>query len=350
MTSDQEPRKPRVFALDDSRLGPSQPPPFEQEPSASLPIGMSEVDIAAVEGPVTLGPLRGVRWTSVFLTALGGLGSLALGVWIWDFVAGLFARGGLLGAVALILALTATVAVVAIAAREISGFLRLARVTAIRHQADAALADGDQRQALATSLATEKLLAGRADSAWGARRLRDHRRDVLDARELLIVTERELMGPLDARARDIIGTSVRRVAMITAVSPSAIVDVGFVALENLAMLRRLAALYGGRPGFLGAMRLARLVVGHLTVTGGMAIGDDVLQQLIGHGLTARLSARLGEGVLNGAFTGRIGIAAVELCRPLPFIESARPRLRDFVTQLRSIRRASTTAPQPPAAT
>lgn len=99
-------------------------------------------------------------------------------------------------------------------------------------------------------------------------------------------------------------------------------------------MRKIATLYGGRPGYLGALRLARLVAGHLLLTGGMAVGDDVLQQLVGHGLTARLSARLGEGIMNGAFTGRVGIAAVELCRPLPFIEAKKPRLRDFVAQLR----------------
>jgi putative membrane protein len=85
----------------------------------------------------------------------------------------------------------------------------------------------------------------------------------------------------------------------------------------------------------GVLRLTRLVAGHLLLTGGMAVGEDVLQQLAGHGLTARLSARLGEGLMNGAFTGRIGVAAVELCRPLPFIEAERPRLRDLVTELRA---------------
>jgi putative membrane protein len=79
----------------------------------------------------------------------------------------------------------------------------------------------------------------------------------------------------------------------------------------------------------------------------VALGEDVVQQLIGHGLTARLSARLGEGIMNGAFTGRIGIAAVDLCRPLPFIEAERPRLRDFLAQLRSAGRQATPAASPP---
>jgi putative membrane protein len=43
-----------------------------------------------------------------------------------------------------------------------------------------------------------------------------------------------------------------------------------------------------------------------------------VQQIVGHGLAARLSAKLGEGVVNGMMTARIGIAAMETARPLPF--------------------------------
>jgi putative membrane protein len=281
-------------------------------------------------------PLRGIRWGSVLISALSALISLALGLWVWDFVAGLFARGGWLGSVALVLAALAGVSALMIASREIAGLWRLGRVATFREQAASVLrGEGSKPQALETSAGVERLFAGRAEAAWGLRRLSEHRGDVLDAREVLILTERELLTPLDAGARALIAVSMRRVSVVTAVSPSALVDVGFVAFANLRMLRQLATLYGGRPGMFGVLRLARLVAGHLLLTGGMAVGEDVLQQLAGHGLTARLSARLGEGLMNGAFTGRIGVAAVELCRPLPFIEAERPRLRDLVTELRS---------------
>jgi putative membrane protein len=282
---------------------------------------------------------RGWRWGALFLSAIGGLISLALGLWVADFVGRLFQREDWLGYLALGLAVIALFAALMIALREIAGFLRLARVSAIRAEADGALLGGaDKRLAERLSSRVEALFAGRAELDWGRRRLAEHRADIMDGRELMVLTEREMLQPLDRQARAVIAVSVRRVALITAVSPSALLDVGFVALENLAMLRRLATLYGGRPGFLGSLRLARLVLGHIALTGGVALGEDVIQQLIGHGLTARLSARLGEGVLNGAFTGRIGIAAVELCRPLPFIEAERPRLRDFLAELRNIRR------------
>ena len=39
----------------------------------------------------------------------------------------------------------------------------------------------------------------------------------------------------------------------------------------------------------------------------MAVGDSVLQQIVGHGIASRISARMGEGVLNGLLTARVGL-------------------------------------------
>jgi len=63
------------------------------------------------------------------------------------------------------------------------------------------------------------------------------------------------------------------------------------------------------------------------------VGDGLAQQVLGHGLASRLSARLGEGVINGLMTARIGIAAMDLCRPLPFRALKRPGISDFMSDL-----------------
>jgi putative membrane protein len=101
------------------------------------------------------------------------------------------------------------------------------------------------------------------------------------------------------------------------------------------LLRRVARIYGARPGFFGALRLARAAVNHLAVTGGVAIGDSIVQQVLGLGLAARVSAKLGEGVLNGLMTARFGLAALEVCRPLPFIKEEPPRIGDVAGELLS---------------
>jgi putative membrane protein len=159
----------------------------------------------------------------------------------------------------------------------------------------------------------------------------------MNAGELLRLSERTLVAPLDPYACTIVAASAKRVSLVTAVSSGALIDMLFVGTENLRMLRRLATLYGARPGTLSLLKLARMVVTHIVLTGGIALGDDVIQQVIGHGLTAKLSARLGEGIFNGALTTRIGIAAIDVCRPLPYIESQRPRFRELVAEVAGVR-------------
>ena len=54
---------------------------------------------------------------------------------------------------------------------------------------------------------------------------------------------------------------------------------------------------------------------------------------MGQGLAAKLSARLGEGVVNGLMTVRVGIAAMRVVRPLPFEDLPQPMVRDFIPEL-----------------
>jgi putative membrane protein len=55
--------------------------------------------------------------------------------------------------------------------------------------------------------------------------------------------------------------------------------------------------------------------------------------MLGHGIAAKLSARLGEGVLNGLLTARFGLAAVDLIRPVPFAALPRPTLSDLMSEV-----------------
>jgi putative membrane protein len=78
-----------------------------------------------------------------------------------------------------------------------------------------------------------------------------------------------------------------------------------------------------------------MVVSHLAVTGGLALSDNLVQHVIGRGVLGRLSARFGEGAVNGILTARIGLAAIDLCRPLPFVTRKKPSLSLFMRQLLS---------------
>ncbi len=312
-------RAPAAFSLDDPDLEIEVP--IEQPPIAE-PLAL----------PPPASGNRRTAWGAVFWSALGGLVFLWLLLWVQQTVLSLLARSDWLGWVATVLFAAAGLAFAMIAGREIAGLLRLSAITAVRRRGEAALAAEDVREARAAASELRAMFKDRRELAEGIARLKQHRRDILDAAQVLTLAERELLLPLDRMARTAIGISGRRVSVVTSLSPAAIIPIAFVAYENFRLLRSLANIYGGRPGFFAILRLLRLIAGHLAVTGGLAFTDDLVQQFIGHGLAARLSHRLGEGLVNGGFTIRIGIAAVELLRPLPYIEARKPRLREFMAE------------------
>ncbi|RXT56922.1 TIGR01620 family protein [Bosea sp. Tri-44] len=276
---------------------------------------------------------RRFSWGSLFVAALSGLLALSVAVWTEQTIRWLLALNPAVGIAALVCAGVAALALLVMLLRVLRDILRERRVEALRERAVMALAESDLAKARAVAVDLDKLYAGRPETAKGRAELSAHTPQLLAARDLLTVAERSLLAPLDALAQAQVAQAARRVSLVTAVSPRALVDVVFVLVACARLLRAIATVYAGRPGTLGLLRLVRQVLGHLVVTGGIAAGDAVIQQVLGQGLAARLSAKLGEGVLNGLLTARIGLAAIAVCRPLPFVEEKPPGLSDVVGDL-----------------
>ena len=259
--------------------------------------------------------------------AFGALFSFVLSVAAWEFVTGLLAANTALGFVALGLVGLAVLAALLLALREAAGFARLARLDGLRSRVAGAVTLAEARGVLG---ALRGLYGGRADMGWAVARLAEREGDVLDADALIRLAEVELMAPLDAAARAEVEQAARQVATVTALVPLALADVAMALVANLRMVRRIAEIYGGRAGTLGSMRLMRRVFGHLVATGAVALTDDLIGSVAGGGVLARLSRRFGEGVVNGALTARVGVAAMEVCRPMPFAALARPGVTETV--------------------
>jgi putative membrane protein len=149
----------------------------------------------------------------------------------------------------------------------------------------------------------------------------------------LRLAERLLLEPLDEQTHRIIARRAKRVTLLTTVTPIAALDVAFVAAQNIAMVRELATLYGGRPSTLATWRLSRLVLMHLAVAGGLALSDNFFHLFVGKGLIGKLSARFGEGAVNGILTSRIGLAAVDVCRPIPKPSDKRESLASLMREV-----------------
>jgi putative membrane protein len=326
-----EPRRPLAIRLDDPDVRVAtgdETPRFGAgvivRPSADpLPVPVAEA------APVR----RHSRWGAVFWSALGGLATLAMGLAATRLIEDLFARNDVLGYAGLGLLALAGLAGLVIIIREIVALARLRATDELRARAERVLQTDDRAEGRAVVRA---LLDGPGRQPRLARPHADLTRnlaEIIDGADLVRLAERGLMAPLDAEAKALVAASAKRVSLVTAVSPRALVDMAFVAVSTISLIRKLAELYGGRPGALAMARLVRQVFMHVALTGGIAATDSVLQQLVGHGLAARLSAKLGEGVLNGLLTARLGMAAIDIIRPLPFAALERPGLQDLAPDL-----------------
>jgi len=297
---------------------------FEKEPDFSAPV---------VVPPRPLRTSRRWRWGAILISALAALVSMWAGLAITQLIEDFFNRSQTLGWIASGFAGLALFAALAIIFREIHALFRLRKIEAIQIDAAHALNHDDNPAAQRAIGALTALYEGRADTALGLRELARHRDDIMDPADRIRLLDRDLVSPLDDEAHRIIARAARRITLLTAVTPAAALDIVFVVAQNLRMLREIATLYGGRPSTLATLRLARMVVAHLAVTGGLALSDNLLQHVVGKGVLGRLSARFGEGAVNGILTSRIGLAARDVCRPLPQEPDAKETLSSILAEL-----------------
>jgi putative membrane protein len=337
---DNRPR-PRAFRLDDSRVAivdPAAPTKIASvliEPQAAPipdrtrvpPIEESEREIEEAQRAGMLARWR-PKLSTLFWSGLGGLVSLAIGLWATQLIETLFAKAQTLGWLGAAFGALTLFAAAALIVREIAAIARQSAIARLHADLAAARAADDRDAARKLVSRLSELYQQRPETARGRAEVAEAIAAIIDGRDLIDIAERVLLRPLDVKAQSEIAVAAKRVSMVTAISPRAILDVLFVAAQIVRLIRRIAEIYGGRPGLLGFFKLIRSVGAHIAITGGMAVGDSLLQQIVGHGVASKISARLGEGVLNGLLTARVGLSALAVCRPAPFGAQKPPGVSD----------------------
>ncbi|UPT86247.1 YcjF family protein [Bradyrhizobium barranii subsp. apii] len=334
MNDRSKPRRPATFRLDDPGVVVTEADETSRLGRATIQI-TPEHDPQALPVPIeaALPARRGFPWGTLFWSGLGGLTLLGTGLGVVRLIEDLFARSETLGFVGLAFAFVTALALAVVIGREAFGLAHLATIEKLHARAAAVLASDDRKESRVIVQDLLKIAHQNPQLARARATLESHTGEIIDGADMIRLAERELMSPLDAEARRLVSSAAQKVSIVTAVSPRAAIDVLFVFVAALRLIRQLAFLYGGRPGALGMIRLLRHVIAHLAITGGMAASDSLVQQMLGHGIAAKLSQRLGEGVLNGLLTARLGLAAIDVTRPLPFAALPPPKLSDLATDL-----------------
>ena len=327
-------RRPATFRLDDPSVVVTDSDDAVKPARGTVQI-TPEHDPAQLPVPIEPPsvPRRAFGWGTLFWTGIAGMVLLGLGLGVTHLIEDLFARSESLGVIGIFFTAAAAFALGVITLRELTALVRLATIEKLHARAAGALISDDRDESRAILKDLLRIAHQNPQLARARNALTSHADDIIDGADMIKLAERELMTPLDQEARRLVSSAAQRVSIVTAISPRAAIDILFVFVASLRMIRQLARLYGGRPGALGMIRLLRHVIAHLAITGGMAASDSLVQQMLGHGVVAKLSQRLGEGVLNGLLTARLGLAAIDVTRPLPFAALPRPALTDLAKDL-----------------
>jgi putative membrane protein len=342
----KDPRAPQAFVLDAPEEARAKPTKLKRNTATDISFTEELPNTALVAVPETGARTtpRRFRWGALLVGSLTTLIALWSILAIVQMIQGFFAQNALFGWAALAVAVIAAISALAITLREIIGLVRLNKIETLQETAARAINLDENISAQKTVDGLSSLYAGRSDLAFGLKQFASHSGEIIDPKDRVQLADRLLLTPLDAEAHKIIARRARRVTLLTTVTPAAALDMLFVGSQNIAMLRDIATLYGGKPSTLATLKLMRMVVTHLAVAGGLALSDNFIQLFLGKGLLGRLSARFGEGAVNGILTGRIGLAAIEVCRPIPKPASARESLPQLLREIVTFNNADKPTP------
>lgn len=150
--------------------------------------------------------------------------------------------------------------------------------------------------------------------------------EAYNSQEVLFLFSQNVLQPIDKQVKKLISQSAAENAVIVAVSPLAIVDVLMMAWRNIALVNKITRAYGMELGYFSRLKLFKMVLKNMVFAGATEIATDVGMDIFSQNLTAKLSMRAAQGIGVGLLTARLGIKAMEFCRPVALTRAERPTL------------------------
>lgn len=304
--------------------------PFTIELTDNTPLPHpAEVDPildAPVDRHIHIQRTRGLGLFGWILSVGAMLISSYFAIQFWNFVFAQIASNTTLGAIMGAMAILFIVLVFAFILREIFGILRMQNMDRLRMRIDAVLAEPNVTETKRILGELNRVYARHNHLKVAIENQVITAKESVDVHEMFSRYETDVVATLDSAALKEVERAARQVATVTAMVPVPWIDMLAALSANIRMIRRIGEIYGGHSGPIGSWRLLRAVSAHLMATGALAVGDDWLGSVFGGSLLSRLSRRFGEGMVNAALTARVGRAAIEVCRPLPYHMQPRPKI------------------------
>ncbi|MDH2924188.1 putative membrane protein [Nicoletella semolina] len=160
----------------------------------------------------------------------------------------------------------------------------------------------------------------------GKQRFFEQLDEAYNSQEVLYLFSENVLVPIDKQMKKLISKSASENALIVALSPLALVDVLFIAWRNIRLVNQITQAYGMELGYFSRLALFKMVLKNMAFAGVAELATDIGGEVFSQSLTARFSARAAQGIGVGLLTARLGIKAMEFCRPIAFQANERPKL------------------------
>ncbi|MGB1198363.1 MAG: YcjF family protein [Thalassotalea sp.] len=155
----------------------------------------------------------------------------------------------------------------------------------------------------------------------------DSEHHALSDKELLLLYSRQVLSVVDQKALDKISKHSTEAAVLVALSPIAILDMLLMLWRNTKMINEIAALYGMKMSYWSRIKLIKQTFKNMVYAGASELITDVGADLLGADMLSKLSGRLAQGLGAGMLTARLGLKAMQVCRPIPYAEQP-PKLKE----------------------
>lgn len=233
------------------------------------------------------------------------------------------------------------IGVLGMGVRQLRALRHLRRNTRLREEAERLRSVNQHGNALAfcRNLASENKLQNLPGyQAW-----LEHIEPHHDDSEVLTLFSQFVLHPLDEKALQLVLKSSSQTALLVAASPLALADMLLVLWRNLKMLQDIADIYQIRLGYWGRLRLIRQIVQNMVFAGATELVTELGTDWFSSELTSKLSAKLAQGLGSGLMSARLGINAIQLCRPIQLLPGEKPKLSQIRRAL--LKRLSSTVSQ-----
>ncbi|OOF58185.1 TIGR01620 family protein [Rodentibacter myodis] len=164
--------------------------------------------------------------------------------------------------------------------------------------------------------------------------------EAYSAQEVAQLFSHQVLKPFDEKAKKLIGKMTAESAVVVAISPLSLVDMFFVAWRNIRLINQIATIYGIELGYFTRIHLFRMVLVNIAFAGVTEVVQDISMDWLSQDITAKFSARVAQGIGVGLLTARLGVKAMEFCRPLAFQASEKPKLshiqKELLTTLKDV--------------